>query len=446
MQEHPQDCAELVQELEVLRQRVAAFQELERHYQQSLNTMKLLKKALETTQMGVTISDAAGKIMFTNPAEAEMHGFEVEELIGQDVRIFSPSKLWNPAQPLQIKHFSKFKRESENVRKDGTVFPVQIMSDVVLDEAGEPLGVVTCCEDISERRQLEQVRVQAEVAEARTKAVEATNRELEALYAKEQAVTRTLQDLNQMKTNFLVVISHEMRTPLAILKGYNDLLLEDSDSLGAEAVSFLKVSQKMTERLTVSFDNILEMLKLNHGQRVLHSVTYDLCQLAKNVTDTVSRFVKRRQQVFEVVCPPHIFVSGDAEKMELVIFNLLQNAIKFTPDGGTIRLQLELRGSEAHVVVSDTGIGIDSGELERVFEPFFTHPDPGQHSSGHFEFGTRGIGLGLAVAKGYVEAHRGKIWAESGGEGTGSRFHILLPLHARSRKIAAVTLEPIPTL
>jgi signal transduction histidine kinase len=111
----------------------------------------------------------------------------------------------------------------------------------------------------------------------------------------------------------------------------------------------------------------------------------------------------------------------------MVIANLLQNAIKFTPDGGAIQVRLVPLQDAVQITVTDNGIGIAPDELDRVFDRFYTTKDSLHHGSGTYKFQARGAGLGLAIAKGYVEAHGGRIWAESAGPGLGSRFHVVLP-------------------
>ena len=119
-------------------------------------SLRWLEKAIQTMQLGVTITDTSGQILYTNPAEAEMHGYSVGNLLGEDVRVFAPNKLWKPMALEQIKAMNTWKRQSLNIREDGTVFPVQLMSDVVTNAAGEPIGVVTSCEDITDRKRVEE--------------------------------------------------------------------------------------------------------------------------------------------------------------------------------------------------------------------------------------------------------------------------------------------------
>lgn len=115
-----------------------------------------LEKAVETMQLGVTITDTQGKILYTNPAEAKMHGYTVEELLGKEVRILAPQERWDPMPLERLKEVKSWRRESVNIRKDGNPFPVQLLSDVVTDITGQPIGIVTSCEDLTQRKQAEE--------------------------------------------------------------------------------------------------------------------------------------------------------------------------------------------------------------------------------------------------------------------------------------------------
>ena len=253
--------------------------------------------------------------------------------------------------------------------------------------------------------------------------------ELGKLLHQEQEVSRALQQLNQMKTNFIIVTSHEMRTPLTVLKGYTEALIEGTlGPLTTVQQRTLTTCQRMVDRMVSSFNDILEMLKINEGYTSIKPVTFDLIETINQVLDELGAFIHKRKQVIEVETPASLPITADQEKVELVLLNIMQNAIKFTPDEGVIQVNVSTTGSgEVHLKIQDSGIGIDPAELTHIFEKFYTGVDPSTHRSGKFEFATRGTGLGLAIAKNYVEAQGGRIWAESAGRGQGSCFHIVLP-------------------
>jgi len=125
-------------------------------YKGFIEAQSTLKKVFDTMQIGVTISDVNGRILYVNPADAEMHGYKVEELLGEDVRIFAPTKHWNPMNLEEITSLHKWKRESANLRKDGSIFAAQLMSDVITDTGGEVIGIITTCEDITDRKVMEE--------------------------------------------------------------------------------------------------------------------------------------------------------------------------------------------------------------------------------------------------------------------------------------------------
>lgn len=147
---------QLIAELKDLRQWVMKFEKLYEEYESAITTLRSFEKALETMQIGVTITDPKGNIMFINAAELQMHGYTGEELKGASVSIFAPNGKWKPPTKEKIKEMKRWKRKSINQRKDGSLFPVHLMSDIVTDEEGEPIGVVTTCEDITERERMEE--------------------------------------------------------------------------------------------------------------------------------------------------------------------------------------------------------------------------------------------------------------------------------------------------
>jgi signal transduction histidine kinase len=251
-------------------------------------------------------------------------------------------------------------------------------------------------------------------------------RALESLYEHERRLSASLQALSVMKNNFMIVTSHELRTPLTVLRGYHELLTEGALA-GPAAAQALEVCRRTTERMVSGLEDILEMLQLDEGRVRLAPRTTDVAALVHEVAREIEPFARRRGQTLRVANGSVLEACVDVDKIRLVLHNLVENAVKFTPDGGHIRLTVELQEEQIHVVVEDDGIGIEPAELDRIFERFYTGPDALHHRSGHFEFETRGAGLGLALVRGHCEAHGGCAWAESDGRGHGSRFHVVLP-------------------
>ncbi|MCS6886344.1 MAG: GAF domain-containing sensor histidine kinase [Acidobacteriota bacterium] len=264
--------------------------------------------------------------------------------------------------------------------------------------------------------------------EEKNKLVEKSLREIESLYKNEQKVNRMLQELNQMKTNFMIVTSHELRTPLSVLKSHLEFLSEGLTLFAESQREAIEGCISAVERLVENVENIQTMLEISGGKIELDKSTIDLCQMIRDIVIEVEPFAKQRKQKLVVDVPGKLVVNVDSTKLHSALVNILQNAIKFSYDKGSIYISLTVKDAEAIVAVRDEGIGIENGELEKIFEKFYTCRDPSKHTSGKFKFSARGSGLGLSIARSYVEAHQGKVYAVSEGMGRGSTFYIHLPL------------------
>ena len=146
---------QLVSELVELRKWAKKLQHLYDEYEQALKTLRSFEKALETMQIGVTITDLKGKILYINPADLAMHGYAGDTLKGKSVKLFAPDDNWKPMSRDRIHAMKRWKRDRINRKKDGSTIPVHLMSDVVTNEEGEPIGIVTTCEDITDRKKME---------------------------------------------------------------------------------------------------------------------------------------------------------------------------------------------------------------------------------------------------------------------------------------------------
>jgi signal transduction histidine kinase len=253
---------------------------------------------------------------------------------------------------------------------------------------------------------------------------------------------RQLELLEQNKTDFIQVLSHELRTPLTLVSGYAELLL--SHEL-AESDPFFRqpVLGVMTgaQRLHELIDSMVDMLKIDSRSLQLMPQVISIEGTVAPIIETLSDALSSRHLELTVsnldILPD---IEGDLELLGKVFDQLITNAIKYTPDGGQIiisgRHLLQDFGSKkeefVEISISDTGIGISPEHLDVIFTKFYRTGDVSQHSSGRVKFKGGGPGLGLSIAKGIVEAHHGRIWAESPGYDEvscpGSCFYVLLPL------------------
>jgi signal transduction histidine kinase len=236
-----------------------------------------------------------------------------------------------------------------------------------------------------------------------------------------------LQQANELKKAFIKVASHELRTPLTIVLGLSDLG-RHTPGVPPQVSQWLERIYIGSVRLNDRVDLMIKMLLSDRFERPLTRKPVALHELLHNAAADVATFVEQRRQQLIVDATADLGnINVEEDKIRDSVFQLLVNAIKFTPDGGTIRLSARrLHDSGVEVQVSDTGVGIDAASLTRVFDPFFTRFDVSRHSSGVYEFDRRGLGLGLSVVKAFVEWHGGAVKVES-QLNKGSTFTFTLP-------------------
>ncbi len=238
---------------------------------------------------------------------------------------------------------------------------------------------------------------------------------------------RELEQANVLKEAFIRGASHELRTPLTILLALPDLALrkKDMDALTADC---LRRIQQAGTRLHRLVEQMLQMLRAGRFERPLDRRPTDCAALVGEAVEDVRPFVEQRQQRLIVDLAADMgAIDVEAGKIRICLDHLLINAIKFTPDGGTIEVRGVRDGTVVRLQVRDNGIGIAADHLPHLFEPFFTEMDVSRHCSGQFEFGRRGLGLGLSVVRAFVGMHGGTVDVTS-TLGAGTTFTITLPL------------------
>ncbi|HET6984574.1 MAG TPA: ATP-binding protein, partial [Myxococcaceae bacterium] len=241
----------------------------------------------------------------------------------------------------------------------------------------------------------------------------------EAMAERERA-EEALREADRRKDQFLAVLSHELRNPLAPI--HNSLhLLKTAPAGGEVARHAQQIIARQVGHLTRIVDDLLDTTRISHGKLQLQRERVDLGQLIGRVAEDHRDLFTARGVRLEVIGPARaVWVDGDRTRLSQVVGNLVQNAAKFSTKGGAVRLVLERADGLAELHVRDTGVGMDPEMLSRLFKPFSQADDTLSRSAG-------GLGLGLVLVKGLVEAHGGTVEATSAGRGTGTDFVVRLP-------------------
>ena len=265
-------------------------------------------------------------------------------------------------------------------RKDGSKATLSETTSPIKDQHGVITGAVSVLKDISERHRLD-----------------------------------------QLKIDFVSLVSHQLRTPISAIKGYLSSLLEEkTGALAEEQKLYIERAYASNERQLEIIESLLDISRIEKGKIKLTPIEFSIVELAKESVDTFSKKAAEKGLQFQLMGPKEALprIRADRERIREVLNNLLSNALKFTKEG-SVTISLEKTETEIVVAVTDTGVGIPAEAMEKLFTKFYR---VGQAPTIESE----GIGLGLYIAKSLVELHGGKIWVES-GVGKGSTFYFALP-------------------
>ena len=289
-----------------------------------------------------------------------------------------------------------FMYEHRIVRPDGSVRTLAASGRVVTDEAGRPMRMLGTGQDISERKQ-------AEAAEA-------------ALAAEQSARLRA-EEANRVKDEFLAMVSHELRTPLNAVLGWARMLA-DGPSDPERLARGLEVIQRNAQMQAWLINDLLDVSEIKTGQLRLDIRPVNMHAIVSLAIDAVGVPAGAKKIQIRSVLAEQAHVHGDPHRLQQVVWNLLVNAVKFTPDGGRIDIRLDQSDAQVSIQVTDTGRGIEAELLPRIFEPFWQGDTVRRQG---------GLGLGLAIVRTLVEAHGGRVEAASDGAGRGATFRVYLP-------------------
>src|SRR5579885_385986 len=345
-----------------------------------------------------------------------MFGYTREELLGKPVEILIPEELRDAHTARRREYRQQPARRPmgaglslSGVRKDGSRFPVEI--SLSPSQFEESFLVTAIVRDITSRKQAEERLRQLQ--ESYIRELTSTNRELEAR-------NREIERADRLKSEFVASMSHELRTPLHTIIGFAELLAEELEGpLNEKQKRFVGHIHKDSLHLLELINDILDLSRIESGRLDLRKETFDIANAVEEAMATIRPQAVAKSLRLEWT-GPGIPLEADRLRFKEVLFNLLTNAVKFTPEGGCIRVGAAVQGGMAEISVSDTGIGIAAEEHAAIFDKFY---QAGSTTRGVKE----GTGLGLAIAKQLVEAHGGRIRVES-APGQGSRFSFTMPL------------------
>jgi signal transduction histidine kinase/ActR/RegA family two-component response regulator len=252
---------------------------------------------------------------------------------------------------------------------------------------------------------------------------------------------RLLEEANRLKDEFLAIMSHELRNPLNVILGYSELLVRSDEVAQSEQLH--RMSEAIKRNAVVQsklIRDLLDLSRLRSGKLVLNKETVSLMVVVNNAIDTVRGDAETKGLSIEVAAPDEApFVEGDPLRLEQIVWNLLNNSVKFTPAGGKITVRLAKHDQYAMLSVEDTGQGIEPGFLPHAFEMF-------RQSYGVNTRAQSGLGIGLAVVQQLVELHGGSVDAHSEGAGKGSTFNIKLRLQSEPQAQVAPAENVAATL
>lgn len=281
-------------------------------------------------------------------------------------------------------------------------------------------------------------------------------RRLESRIRELEATNKSLRNLDNMKDTFIQLTAHELRTPLTLIAGYSRLL-EDHPPLKTllEADESIKMLiNGLTDsinRMQSVIEEILTMSRIMTNQIELTIVPTNLGTIVRRVLSAYELPIRGRNlTVYFNQNEWPISMRADGDLLRIAIDNLISNAIKYTPDGGQIILSAQMDSKIVRFSIKDNGIGIAPEDQTRIFESFHTVSNIALHSTSKTNFGGGGLGLGLPICKGIVEAHGGKIWVESSGHDPngrpGSEFIVVLPLHTQPKSRTMAKQAPLESI
>ena len=365
------------------------------------------------TDYAIFMLDPNGRIVTWNVGAERIKGYTSSEIIGKHFSIFYPEDVresrWPEYELHEAAEKGRFVDVGWRVRKDGTQFWANVTIAALRDNAGQLVGYAKLTRDLTETQRIE--------------AIELASQQQEEMLEAERSARMSAQRATRIKDEFLATLSHELRTPLSAILGWTQLLLRPDGLKGsdqqARAIEVIDRNARVQVRL---IDDLLDLSRIMTGKLRIDLREISFGSVVEAAVDSARPAAEAKGiRLKAMVDTTQDVVNADGARLQQVVWNLLTNAIKFTPKGGQVQVLLRRVNSHLELSVSDNGIGISASYLPQVFDRFSQSDSSTTRSFG-------GLGLGLAICKQLVELHGGSIQAASEGEGLGATFSVELPL------------------
>ncbi len=356
--------------------------------------------------------DVNGKVATWNVGAQRIKGYSADEIVGQHFSVFYPQEAvdsgW-PEHELQVATESgRFVDTGWRVRKDGTQFWANVTITAMRDAVGRLLGFAKLTRDMTQSQ--------------RVVAIEMEHQQREEILDSERSARMAAQRATRVKDEFLATLSHELRTPLSAILGWTQILLKGHATSAADQRRAVEVIDRNARAQVQLIDDLLDLSRIMSGKLRLDLQQVSMLDVVQAAVDSAAPAAATKDiRVRSLLDPSRMIVNGDAGRLQQVVWNLLTNAIKFTPKGGQVQVLLQRVNSHIELSVADTGVGIPASFIDQVFDRFSQRDSSSTRQHG-------GLGLGLAICKQLVELHGGTIRAASPGDGEGSTFFVELPL------------------
>ena len=368
-----------------------------------LDPQMLLAAIFESADDAIITKDLNGVVTSWNPGAERIYGYEAAEMIGKPISMLIPSdqpdeepnilRRIRNGQP--VEHY-----ETKRQTKDGRIIDISLTVSPIRDSKGNIVGASKIARDITEKKRIE---------------------------VREREAKQRAEALSRSKDEFIATVSHELRTPMTAILGWVRMLAGGQLKPDGQKKAF-EVIERNARSQAQLIEDLLDMSRIISGKLKLTMTQVDLSTLIAAVVESHRPTAELKSiRVRTVIDPAVKYVVGDQDRLRQVFWNLLSNALKFTPSGGHVQVSLDRAESLARISVLDDGIGINPEFLPHVFDRF------SQADSSITRF-HGGLGMGLSIVKSIVELHGGEVSVSSSGEGKGATFSVMLPLITKAAR------------